>query len=124
MSVLAYITDLSFQAKVSQAAHATGVEVQVVSSLYHFLPGLQKKASMVLIDLNAQGINPNMLIAQVKTKSPDLMVIAYASKPKEGLLKQARKAGADTVLEGAELSKNLAGILTQYGEKKSTAHPD
>ncbi len=124
MSVLAYITDLSFQAKVSQAAHETGVEVQVVSSLYHFLPALGKKASMVLIDLNAQGINPNMIIAQVKTKSPDLMVIAYASQPKEELLKQARQAGADTVLEGAELSKNLAGILTQYGEKKSTAHPD
>ena len=124
MSVLAYITDLSFQAKVSQAAHETGVEVQVVSSLYHFLPALGKKASMVLIDLNAQGINPNMIIAQVKTKSPDLMVIAYASQPKEGLLKQARKAGADTVLEGAEFSKNLSGILTQYGEKKSTAHPD
>ena len=124
MSVLAFITDLSFQAKVSQAAHETDVEVQIVSSLYHFLPGLEKKASMVLIDLNAQGINPNMLIAQVKTKSPDLTVIAYASQLKEGLLKQARKAGADTVLEGAEFAKDLPGILTRYGQKKSTPHPD
>ncbi len=123
MSVLAYITDLSFQAKVSQAAHETDVEVQIVSSLYHFLPGLEKQASMVLIDLNAQGINPNMLIAQVKTKSPDLTVIAYASQLGEELLEQARKAGADAVLEGAELAKDLPGILTQYGEKKSKSHP-
>lgn len=124
MSVLAYITDLSFQAQVSQAAHETDVEVQIVSSLYHFLPSLEKQASMVLIDLNAQGINPNMLIAQVKTKSPDLTVIAYASQLKEGLLKQARKAGADTVLEGEELAKDLPKILTRYGEKKSTSQPD
>ncbi len=118
MSILAYITDLAFQAQVSQAAHKADVEVQVVSSLYHFLPGVERQASMVLIDLNAQGINPNMLIAQVKTKSPDLTVIAYASQLKEGLLKQARKAGADTVLEGSELPKELPGILTQEGEKK------
>jgi DNA-binding NarL/FixJ family response regulator len=124
MSVLAYITDLAFQAKVSQSAHKADVEVQIVSSLYHFLPGLGKQTSMVLIDLNAQGINPSMLIAQVKTKSPDLTVVAYASHLDEELLKQARKAGADTVLEGSELSKDLPQILTQYGWERSTSHPD
>ncbi len=118
MSILAYITDLSFQAQVSQAAHKADVEVQIVSSLYHFLPGVERQASMVLIDLNAQGINPNMLIAQIKTKSPDLAVVVYAAHLDEEVLKQARKAGADTVLEGSELSKDLPGILTQYGEKK------
>ena len=124
MSILAYITDLSFQAKVSQAAHETEVKVQIVSSLYHFLPELEQQASMVLIDLNAQGINPNMLIAQVKAKSPDLTVVAYALQLNKELLKQAQKAGADTVLEGSELSKDLPEILSQYGEKKSTSHPD
>ena len=118
MSILAYITDLAFQAQVSQAAHKAEVEVQIVSSLYHFLPGVERKASMVLIDLNAQGINPNMLIAQIKTKSPELTVVVFASQLDEESRKQARKAGADTVLEGSELSKDLPGILTQYGEKK------
>ncbi len=118
MSIFAYITDLAFQAQVSQAAHKADVEVQIVSSLYHFLPGVERQASMVLIDLNAQGINPNMLIAQIKTKKPDLTVVVYASHLDKESRKQARKAGADTVLEGAELSKELPGILTQYGEKK------
>ncbi len=118
MSILAYITDLSVQAQVSQAAHKADVEVQIVSSLYHFLPGVERHASMVLIDLNAQGINPNMLIAQIKTKSPNLRVVVYAAHLDEKLLQQTRKAGADAVLEGSELSKALPEILTQYGEKK------
>jgi len=118
MSILAYITDLSVQAQVSQAAHKADVEVQIVSSLYHFLPGVERQASMVLIDLNAQGINPNMLIAQIKTKSPGLTVVVYSAHLDKESRKQARKAGADTVLEGSELSKELPGILTQYGEKK------
>ncbi len=67
MSILAYITDLSYQSQVSQADHKADVEVQIVSSLYHFLPGVERQASMVLIDLNAQGINPNIVIAQIKT---------------------------------------------------------
>ena len=44
MSIFAYITDLSFQAQVSQAAHKADVEVQIVSSLYHFLPGVERQA--------------------------------------------------------------------------------
>ncbi len=118
MSIFAFITDLSFQAQVSQVAHKADVEVQIVSSLYHFLPGVERQASMVLIDLNAQGINPNMLIAQIKTKNPDLTVVVYAFHLDNESRKQARKAGADTVLEGSELFKDLPGIFTQYGEKK------
>ena len=68
MSILAYITDLFFQAQISQAAQAAAVEVKVVSSLYHFLPGLNEPPSLVLIDLDAKGISPTTLIAQVKEK--------------------------------------------------------
>jgi len=60
MSILAYITDLSFQARISQTAQAEAVEVKVVSSLYHFLPGLEKKPSMVLI-----GLAPLQVLVQI-----------------------------------------------------------
>ena len=44
-----------------ETAQAASVEVKVVSSLYHFLPGLEQKPSMVMIDLDATGISPTTL---------------------------------------------------------------
>ena len=120
MSILAYITDLSFQARISQTAQAAKVEVTVVSSLYHFLPGLAKQPSMVLIDLDAMGISPTTLIVQIKEKNPDVPVVAYGDPEQKDLFERARKAGADTVLSSQKVSDELESILTQYGRKKDS----
>lgn len=117
MSVLAYITDLFFQAQISQTAQSAGVQVKVVSTLYHFLPALKEQPSMVLIDLNARGIRSSTLIAQIKEKDPKLPIVAYGTDNQKELFEQARKAGADSVLLGSTLSEDLADILTRYGEK-------
>ena len=119
MSILAYITDLFFQAQVSQVAQAAAVEVKVVSSLYHFLPGLEEQPSMVMIDLEAKGISPSTLIAQIKEKNPDLPVIAYGSPEQKELFEQAKKAGADSVLPSEQVSEELEDILTRYDRKDS-----
>ncbi|MEE8347957.1 MAG: hypothetical protein V3R94_00175 [Acidobacteriota bacterium] len=121
MSILAYITDLFFQAQMSQAAQAAAVEVKVVSSLYHFLPGLEAPPSMVMIDLDAKGISPTTLIAQVKEKKPDLPVIAYGAPEQQELFEQARNAGADRVLPREQVSDELESILKQYGTAKDSS---
>ena len=120
MSILAYITDLSFQARISQTAQAVAIEVKVVSSLYHFLPSLEKQPSMVLIDLDAKGISPTTLIVQIKERNPDLPVVAYGSPEQKELFERARKAGADSVLSSQQVSEELESILTQYGTKKDS----
>ncbi len=117
MSVLAYITDLFFQAQISQVAQTAAVDVEVVSSLYHFLPALEEQPSMVMIDLEAKGISPSTLIAQIKEKNPDLPVVAYGSSEQKGLFEQARKAGADSVLPSEQVSEELEDILTRYGKE-------
>ena len=58
MSVLAYVTDLFFQFKVSETACVLGAQIDIVTSLYHFLHQLEKRPSVVLIDLYAQEISP------------------------------------------------------------------
>ena len=121
MSILAYVTDLFFQAQISQMAQAAAVEVKVVSSLYHFLPALEEPPSMVMIDLEAKGISPTTLIAQIKEKNPDLQVIAYGAPEQKDLFEQARKAGADSVLPSEQMSRELQSILTQYGTKKDSS---
>jgi len=120
MSILAYITDLFFQAQISQTAQAASVEVKVVSSLYQFLPGLEQKPSMVMIDLDAKGISPTTLIAQVREKNPDLPVLAYGAPDQNDLFERARKAGANTVLPSEQVSEELKEILTKYGTTKES----
>ena len=119
MSILAYITDLFFQAKVGQTAQSLDLQVKIVSSIHHFLPELAKKPSLVLIDLDAGGINPGALIAQVKERAPDLPVVAYGAHVQAQLMEQARQSGADSVLPRSKLSKDLPQILVKYAEKKS-----
>ena len=114
MTILAYITDLFFEAKISQTAQGVGARLKVVSSIYKFLPELEQDPSLVLIDLNAEGISPTSLIAQVRAKQPELPIIAYAPHVESDLMEKARTAGADKVLPRSQFSKNLAKILVEY----------
>ena len=111
MNILAYITDLFFQAQVAETARSAGVNVNIVTSLYHFLPLLREEPSMVLIDLNAQGINPGALISQIKENVPHLPVVVYAEHVGEEKMEQARQSGADPVLPKSQFSKNLKKLL-------------
>ena len=118
MKILAYITDLFFQAQVTETARSAGVNVNIVTSLYHFLPQLREEPSMVLIDLDAQGINPGALISQIKEAVPHLPVVVCAEHVEEEKIEQVRQSGADHVVPKSNFSKNLKQIL------KDCAHVD
>ena len=118
MGILAYITDLFFQSKVGKTAQSLGLEVKIVSSLYRFLSELESKPSMVLIDLDADGISPSTLIAQVKEKNPKLPIVVFGAQKQTGQLEQARKSGADQVLLRSKLSKDMGKILSQYAPEE------
>ncbi|MGH9341758.1 MAG: response regulator [Acidobacteriota bacterium] len=114
MAILAYITDLFFQAKVGETAHQVGADLKIVTSLYKFLPELNNFPSMVLIDLNAEGISPSALISQIKEQSPDLPVVVYASHVQDELMQRAIQAGANEVLPKSKLSRDLPKLLSRF----------
>lgn len=118
MSVLAYITDLSLKAQVSQIAKAADVEVNVVSSLYHLLPGLEESPSMVMIDLEAKGISAIALIVQVREKNPNIPIVVCGSSNQKEVFKQVRTAGVKSVLPREKLSEELGAIFAQYRGNK------
>lgn len=120
MAILAYITDLFFQAKVGETARQVGADLNIVTSLYKFIPELSKKPSLVLIDLNAEGISGSTLISQVKERYPDVAVVAYGSHVQAGLMEQALRAGADEVLPRSKFSRQLAGLLKRYAGESRT----
>lgn len=112
MTIVAYITDLFFQAKVDQTAQLVGADLKLVSSLPQLGPALEVKPAILVLDLNASGIRPGFLIAEVKQKDPDLIVIAYVSHVQTDLIQEARQAGADQVLARSEFSRRLPEILS------------
>ena len=116
MSILAFITDLFFQAKVGHSAQSAGVDLKIVSSLYKFLPELSSKPSLILLDLNADGISASSLIAQIRARDAQVPIIAYGSHVQNDLLERARQAGADEVLFRSQLSKDLPALLSRFTE--------
>ncbi len=116
-TIVAYVTDLFFESKLSQTAQAVGAKMKVVSNLYKFLPELQASPTLVVIDLNAEGISASSLIAQVKQKNPSLPLLVYGDDEQEELIEQARHAGADWVLPRSKFAENLAKVLSELEAK-------
>ncbi len=112
-TILAYITDLFFESQMSQTAQKVGARLKVVTSIYKFLPEIAEHPSLVVIDLNAEGISPSSLIAQVKQRNPGLPLVVYGDDDQEDLIGQAKKAGADWVLPRSKFAEHLAEVLAE-----------
>lgn len=108
--IVAYITDLFFQAKVEETARLLAAGLKIVSSASDLSRALEQDSSLLLVDLNASG-DPAGLIAQAKRKNPRLPVIAYFSHVQTELEEKALRAGADRVLPRSRFSRELARIL-------------
>lgn len=119
MKILAFITDLFFQAKVAETAKQVGASLETVTSLYKFIPALQKTPDLILIDLEAEGISGPALISQIKEANSSIPVIAYVSHVKDDLREQAEKSGADKVLPRSKFSETLPDLLSGLAEEDS-----
>ncbi len=111
MDVVAFITDFFFQAKVAEAAKHVGTELKLVKNLWELFPALEKNPRLVIVDLEAEGIDGPALISQLKSSRPELLVVAFAPHVQESLLQQAKQSGADQALPRSKFSKDLAEIL-------------
>lgn len=117
MTVLAYITDLFFQAKVGEIAKHAGADLKIFTSLYKFIPELTKNPDLILIDLSAEGISGPALISQIKQTNGDIPVVAYGPHVDSSTIRYARQAGAEEVLPKSEFTDKLASILERFSGK-------
>lgn len=113
MRVLAFVTDLFFQSKVAETAKHVGAELRFIRSLYELFPALEKNPEMVIIDLEAEGIDGPALISQLKSIRPGLAVVAFAPHVQKVVMEQARQSGADQVLSRSQFTSELADILVE-----------
>ncbi len=108
--VLAAIPDLFFGSKVSGAAGQLGVQVKFASSRQALLDGARLQPDLVIVDLDAQQVDPLGAIREIRSAS-DLRLIAFASHVHGARLEEARAAGCDEVLTKGSLSASLPALL-------------
>src|SRR5262245_28567413 len=114
MSAVALITDLFFVTRVKGTADAIGVPLQIARTQDAVTAAVSAGADLVIVDMNAAGVDPAAVIRLCKSNDPPPRVIAYLSHIQQELADAARTAGADLVLPRSRFSADLVYILSEY----------
>lgn len=110
--ILAVGTDLIFATKIRSTAAAVGADAEWIRTL----PALESAlaagpAARVLIDMNAEGMDPIAAIGAALRSAGPPRVVAYLSHVQTDLAAAARAAGAHDVMARSTFSKDLPTIL-------------
>ena len=115
MTMLAFITDLFLQADVGNCVVEAGGRLKAVTSLYKFLPELEQKPDLVLLDFGAEGISAVSLISQLTNREGRPPVVLCAA---EDQLEEARHTGADYVINKTQVQDELRALLDRLADPK------
>lgn len=119
MSALALVTDMIFATKITSTAKAVGVDLAIVRTLDALREKLNGDVSLVLIDMNADGVDATAAIAAAGSAPSSPHVLAYLSHVQTDLAEAARNAGADQILPRSKFSIDLPAILQEYAQGAS-----
>jgi CheY-like chemotaxis protein len=111
--VLAILEDLLFTVKINDAAKRNGLPIQFVKTEQDALAQAAEKPMLVIIDLNANSVDPVALIPKIKELGK-IPIIAFVSHVQGELKQRAHEAGADMVMARSAFSTNLPQILKRH----------
>lgn len=113
MQIVAVVSDLIFESKVSGTAAAVGVRVRVVRSTAAALAAISAgDAAALIVDLTVAAGDPLALIRDASGAAPGLPILAFFPHVQAELGRAARAAGARTVVR-SKFTENLADILRE-----------
>ncbi len=113
--VLGVVEDLLFVVKIQDAAKRSGLEAQFVKTEPDALAAVVDPPLLVIIDLNANSVDPVDLIQKIKAgERKKVPVIAFVSHVQGELKQRAHDAGADMVMARSAFSTNLPQILKRH----------
>jgi len=115
-TVLVVVDDLLFTVKISDAAKRAGLLPQFVKSEQDVIDRAKEKPLLIILDLNANSVQPLDLITRLKDhpETKEVSLIAYLSHVQGELKQQAHEAGADMVMTRSAFSQNLPQILKRH----------
>jgi PleD family two-component response regulator len=114
--ILAVVEDLFFTVKINDAAKRAGMDVEFVKSEKDLLDKLKERADLVILDLNANSVQPLDLISKMKgnPEFKPISLIGFVSHVQGELKQKAHEAGCDMVLARSAFSQNLPQILKRH----------
>jgi PleD family two-component response regulator len=114
--VLAVVSDLFFSVKISEAAKRTGLALEFVKNPDEVLDKAKEKPSLIIFDLNFEGVNPVNLIGRLKSsaETKSISLIGFLSHIQVELKQQAQDAGCDMVMARSAFSQNMSQIFKRH----------
>jgi PleD family two-component response regulator len=115
-AVLAVLEDLFFTVKINEAAKRAGLPVEFLKSEFDVLLRAKTQPSLIIIDLNFQGIDALKLVGELKadTETRGINLLGYLSHVQGELKLKAQEAGCNMVLPRSAFSQSLPQILKRY----------
>ena len=112
-TILALIPDLFFWSKVAGAASRLGLQARLATSRDALLAGVGDRPRLVIIDLDAQGVDALGAIREIRERcrAGEPRVVAFASHVRAERLASAEEAGCDQVLTRGALASGLPRLL-------------
>lgn len=114
--IVAVLSDLMFIVKIQEAAKRAGLEAVFVRTQEDALQQAKGNPAVIIMDLNAVGLDPLQIIEQLKLDSDTskINLLGYVSHVQADLKHAAQEKGCDMVIARSAFSQNLPTILRRY----------
>lgn len=117
--IYAFVEDLFFVAKIQEISRKLNVKVEFVKTDKEILEKIEtseEKPSLIIVDLNSNGIKPLPVITKMRSKfKKSTSIVGFVSHVQGDLKVKAQEAGCDVVMPRSAFSQNLANILRRHG---------
>ena len=117
--IFAFVDDLFFVAKIQEISRKLNVKVEFVKTdkdIAEKTENVEEKPSLIIVDLNSNGIKPLPVITKMRSKyKKAISIVGFVSHVQGDLKVKAQEAGCDVVMPRSAFSQNLASILRRHG---------
>jgi CheY-like chemotaxis protein len=118
--IFVFIEDLFFMAKIQETARKLNVKVEFVKTDKDLIDRMEhngeEKPSLIIFDLNNNGVKPLTLIPKLKSRlKKGTSIIGFLSHVQGDLKQKAHEVGCDMVLPRSAFSQNLPQLLRRHG---------
>jgi len=117
--IFAFVEDLFFVAKIQEISRKLNVKVEFVKTdkeIAEKTENAEEKPSLIIVDLNSNGIKPLPVIAKMRSKfKKSTSIVGFVSHVQGDLKMKAQEAGCDVVMPRSAFSQNLPNILRRHG---------
>jgi len=122
--IFAFVDDLFFVAKIQEVSRKLNVKVEFVKTdkdIAEKTENMEEKPSLIIVDLNSNGIKPLPVITKMRSKyKKATSIVGFVSHVQGDLKVKAQEAGCDVVMPRSAFSQNFVSILRRHGADDDT----